>query len=206
MPVQNAEIAAMFDQAAELLEIQGESPFRARAYRRAARVIDGLPQSVGNLLSRGGNLSELPGIGKDLAGKIGDIVTTGHFELLDTLKKQLPGDLGDMAALPGLGPKRVKLLYDRLKVRTLDDLRHVIKSGRLAELKGFGPVSARKLAAALEKPREEKRFRLAVAEAEADALTAFLRGGQRLRPISAQRKMPVSGRPKIGGGRIAVAG
>jgi DNA polymerase (family 10) len=186
MPVQNAEIAAMFDLTAELLEIAGESPFRARAYRRAARVIDGLPRSVGSVISGGGNLAELPGIGKDLAGKIGDIVSTGHFELLDKLKKQLPGDLGDMAALPGLGPKRVKLLYDELKVRSVDDLRRVLMNGRLAGLKGFGPVSAKKLAAALEKPREGKRFRLAAAEAEAEALTGWLRGG--------------------GGGRIAVAG
>jgi DNA polymerase (family 10) len=186
MPVQNAEIAAMFDQAAELLEIQGESPFRVRAYRRAARVIEGQPRSVGSLLSAGRDLSELPGIGKDLAGKIADIVTTGHFGLLDTLKKELPGELGDMAALPGLGPKRIKLLYDKLKVRTLDDLRRVLRTGRLADLKGFGPVSAKKLADALEKPREEKRFKLAVAEAEAEALTGFLRRGGR--------------------GRIAVAG
>jgi DNA polymerase (family 10) len=188
MPVQNAEIAAMFDQAAELLEIQGESQFRARAYRRAARVIEGQPQSVGSLLAAGRDLSELPGIGKDLAGKIADIVATGHFELLDTLKKQLPGDLGDMAALPGLGPKRVKLLYDQLKVRTLDDLRGVLKSGRLAQLKGFGPVSAKKLAAALEKPREQTRFKLAVAEAEAEALTAFLRGYGRIAVAGSLRR------------------
>src|SRR5207245_2556758 len=122
MPVQNAEIAAMFDQAAELLEIQGENQFRVRAYRRAARVVEGLPQSVHSLLSAGCDLSELPGIGRDLAGKIANIVKTGRFALLDTLKKQLPGELGDMAALPGLGPKRAKLLYDKLKVRTLDDL------------------------------------------------------------------------------------
>jgi DNA polymerase (family 10) len=177
MPVQNAEIAAMFDQAAELLEIQGENQFRVRAYRRAARVIEGLPQSVRGLLSAGRDLSDLPGIGKDLAGKIADIVKTGHFPLLDTLKKKLPGDLGDMAALPGLGPKRVKLLYDKLKVRTLDDLRHVLKTGRLRELKGFGPIIARKLSDALEKPRAEKRFKLSVAEAEADALVGFLRDG-----------------------------
>jgi DNA polymerase (family 10) len=188
MPVQNAEIAAMFDQTAELLEIQGESPFRARAYRRAARVIDALPQSVGSLVAGGSNLSELPGIGKDLAGKIGDIVTTGHFELLDTLKKELPGDLGDMAALPGLGPKRVKLLYDKLKVRTVDDLRRVLRNGRLPELKGFGPVSAKKLLAALEKPREQKRFKLAVAEAEAEALTAYLRGSGRIAVAGSLRR------------------
>ena len=125
MPVQNAEIAAMFDQAAELLEIKGENQFRVRAYRRAARVVEGLPQSVKSLLAAGRDLSELPGIGKDLAGKIAEIVKTGHFPLLDSLKKKLPGELGEIATLPGLGPKRVKLLHDKLKISTLNDLRRV---------------------------------------------------------------------------------
>lgn len=175
MPVQNAEIAAMFDQAAELLEIGGENQFRVRAYRRAAREIEGLPKAVASLLKSGGDLSELPGIGKDLAGKIADIVKTGHFGLLDTLKKKLPGELGEMAALPGLGPKRIKLLYDKLKVRTLNDLRQAIKTGRLRELRGFGPVIEKKLLGALEKPQPAKRFKLSVAEAEAEALVGFLR-------------------------------
>jgi DNA polymerase (family X) len=163
MPVQNAEIAAMFDQAAELLEIGGESQFRVRAYRRAARVVEGLPKAVGGLLKSGQDLSELPGIGKDLAGKIADIVKTGHFGLLDTLKRKLPGELGDMAALPGLGPKRIKLLYDKLKVRTLSDLRHAIKTGRLRELRGFGPGIEDKLIGALKKPQPATRFKIAVA-------------------------------------------
>jgi len=106
MPVQNAEIAAMFDQTADLLDIKGENQFRVRAYHRAARTIEGLPQSVRSMLSAGADLTELPGIGNDLAGKIADIVKTGHFGLLDQLKKKLPGELGEMAALPGLGPKR----------------------------------------------------------------------------------------------------
>ena len=180
MPVQNAEIAAMFDQTADLLEFKGENQFRVRAYHRAARTIEGLPQSVRSLLSAQKDLTELPGIGKDLAGKIADIVKTGHFNLLDLLKKKLPGELGDMAALPGLGPKRVRLLYDKLKVRTLDDLRRAIKRGRLHELHGFGPVMEKKLAGALEKPVVVKRFKLAVAEAEAEALVAFLRDGGRV--------------------------
>jgi DNA polymerase (family 10) len=175
MPVQNAEIAAMLDQTADLLEIKGENQFRVRAYRRAARTIEGLPQSVRAMLARDEDLSELPGIGKDLAGKIADIVASGHFTLLDRLKRKLPGELGDMAALPGLGPKRIKLLYDKAHVRTLDDLRKAIRTGKLHGLHGFGPVIEKKLAAALEKPAAEKRFRLSVAEAEAAALVAFLR-------------------------------
>lgn len=180
MPVQNAEVAAMFDQAAELLEIEGENQFRVRAYRRAARTVEGLPQSIKSLLATGRDLSELPGIGKDLAGKIAEIVETGHFPLLDTLKKKLPGELGEMAALPGLGPKRLKLLHDRLKVNTFDDLRRIIKTGRLHRIKGFGPTIEQKLSAALEKPVTEKRFRISVAEAEAEALVSFLRGSGRV--------------------------
>jgi len=180
VPVQNAEIAAMFDQAAELLEIKGENQFRVRAYRRAARVVEGLPQSVKSLLAAGRDLSELPGIGKDLAGKIAEIVDSGHFPLLDSLKKKLPGELGEIAALPGLGPKRVKLLHDKLKVSTLNDLRSVVKAGRLHRIRGFGPVIEKKLSAALEKPAAKKRFKLSVAEAEAEALVAFLRDGGRV--------------------------
>jgi DNA polymerase (family X) len=69
----------MFDQVAELLEIEGQNQFRVRAYRRAARVIEGLPQSVKSMLKAGQDLSDLPGIGKDLAGKIAEIVETEHF-------------------------------------------------------------------------------------------------------------------------------
>src|SRR3974390_2002779 len=174
MPVQNAEIAAMFDQAADLLEIEGENQFRVRAYPRAARTIEGLPQNVRSLIAAHEDLSELPGIGKDLAGKIENIVSSGHFDLLDKLKKELPGDLGEMASLPGLGPKRIKMLYDKVKVRTLDELRKAIQKGKLHGLHGFGPVIEQKLAAALEKPAPEKRIRLATAEAEAEALVNIL--------------------------------
>jgi DNA polymerase (family 10) len=179
MPVQNAEIAEMFDQTAELLEIKGDNPFRSRAYRNAARVIERLPRNIGSLLKAGEDLSELPGIGKDLAGKIAAIIATRHFEVLDKLKRELPGDLGEIAALPGLGPKRVKLLYDKLRIRSLEDLRRAVKSGRLRELRGFGVKSEQKLSAALGKPRTERRFKLSEAEAEADALLSHLRPSAR---------------------------
>jgi len=188
MPVQNAEIAAMFDQTADLLEIKGDNPFRVRAYRRAARTVEGLPQSVRGMLAAEVDLSELPGIGKDLAGKIAAICASGHFDLLDELKKKLPGELGEMAALPGLGPKRIKLLYSKLHVRTLEDLRKAVEAGRLQRRKGFGPAIEKKLAAALKKPIVAKRHRLAVAEAEAEALVAYLRDGGRVTVAGSYRR------------------
>jgi DNA polymerase (family 10) len=175
MPVQNAEIADMFKQTADLLEIKGDNPFRVRAYRRAARTVEGLPQSVRGMLAAEVDLSQLPGIGNDLAGKIAAICQSGHFDLLEQLKKKLPGELGEMAALPGLGPKRIKLLYSRLHVRTLDDLRKAVKAGRLHKRKGFGPAIEKKLAAALQKPVSTKRYKISAAEQEAEALVAYLR-------------------------------
>jgi DNA polymerase (family 10) len=188
MPVQNAEIAAMFNQTADLLEIKGENQFRVRAYRRAARTVEGLPQSVRSMLAAQADLSELPGIGKDLAGKIADIVKAGHFDLLDQLKKKLPGELGEMAALPGLGPKRIKLLYCNLHVRTLADLRKAVKAGRLHKRRGFGPGIEKKLASALAKPISTKRYKLSIAEAEAESLVAYLRDGGRVTVAGSYRR------------------
>ena len=188
MPVQNAEIAAMFEQTADLLEIKGENPFRVRAYRRAARTVENLPQNVRGMLAAGADLSDLPGIGEDLAGKIATIVKSGHFDVLDTLKKKVPGELGDMTALPGLGPKRVKLIYDKLHVHTLNDLRKAVKTGKLKTLRGFGPAMEKKLAAALEKPVTEKRYKISVAEEEAEALVAYLRNGGRVTVAGSYRR------------------
>lgn len=175
MPIQNAEIAAMFDEAADLLEIKGDNPFRSRAYRRAARTLEQLPQSVGTLLKQGKNLDELPGIGEDLAGKIATILARGKFDLLQKLKRELPGELPKLAALPGLGPKRVKRLHDELGIATVQDLRHAIKSGQVQSLPGFGAKFEEKLAAALARPAAPMRFKISAAEAEAEALAAFLK-------------------------------
>jgi DNA polymerase (family 10) len=187
MPVQNAEIAAMFDEAADLLDIKGDNPFRSRAYHRAARVLAQWPENVGTLLKQGKNLDDLPGIGEDLAGKIADIVATGKFSLLESLKHELPGELPKIAALPGLGPKRVKQLHDALGIKTIEDLRRAVAAGRLKDLRGFGAQIEAKISAALAKPRAPARFKIPFAEAEAQAVVAFLKKG-------------------IGHGRIEIAG
>ncbi len=178
MPIQNGEIASMFNQAAELLEIKGDNPFRIRAYRRAARTIETLPTSAAAMLTAGEDLSELPGVGKDLAGKIADIIKRGKFDLLQKLRREMPSGLAELLAIPGMGPKRVKLLFDRLGVRSLDDLRRAAKKGRLQELRGFGAKLEQSILAALGKHETAKRFKLPFAEAEARALIDWLERGK----------------------------
>lgn len=174
MPVQNAEIAAMFEQAAELLEIKGDSQGEVRAYRHAARAVEALPMSLAALLAEGGDLSRLPGVDEDLAGKIAAIVKTTRFDRLEALRRQLPGEFGAIAAVPGLGPKRVKLLHEHLRVRTLEDLRRAAQCGRLRDIRGLGLAVEKKVLAALSKPHDERRFKLPVAEEEVETLIAAL--------------------------------
>lgn len=176
----------MFDQAAELLEIKGANPFRIRAYRRAARTIENLPTSVAAMLAAEQDLSDLPGVGEDLADKIGAIVKAGKFDLLEKLKQELPGKLVEILTIPGIGPKRVKLLFEKLGVRSPEDLRRAAKKGRLQELRGFGAKLEQSIIAALDRPAPEKRrFKLSSAEAEARSLIEWLERGKTLDRIVA---------------------
>jgi DNA polymerase (family 10) len=138
MAVHNSEIADMFDQLAELLEIREENPFRIRAYRNAARVIRGHSRSMAELVESGADLDRLPGVGKDLAGKIATIVRTGRLPLLERLRARVPAPLLEMTRIEGLGPKRAKALYRALRIRSLEDLQRAARSGRIRELAGFG--------------------------------------------------------------------
>lgn len=177
MPVHNAEIAAIFEQTAELLEIKGEDQAGIRAYRRAARTIEALPLDVASLLERGVDPAAIPGIGKDFAPKIAAIVKTSQFDLLEALKRQLPGELGALAAIPGLGPKRVRLLYENLRVRTIDDLRRAAQEGRLRDIRGLGLAVEKRVIAVLCRPQQERRFGLARVQEEVDALVGALASG-----------------------------
>ena len=138
MTVHNSEIADLFEQLADLLEIREDNPFRIRAYRNAARVIRGHARSMSELVDAGADLAELPGIGADLAGKIATIVHTGKLPLLDQLRAKVPRPLVEMTRIEGLGPKRAKALYRALRIRSLEDLQRAARSGRIREIKGFG--------------------------------------------------------------------
>lgn len=138
MPVTNIEISAMLTKLADLLEIEGDNPFRVRAYRNAARLVETLPHSVADMVSSGRDLSELPGIGEALANKMKEMVETGHLGALDKEARHIPAALSDLLEVPGLGPKRVHLIYEQFHVSTMQDLEKIAKSGRLRTLHGFG--------------------------------------------------------------------
>ena len=135
----NAEIAAVFEQIADLLEFQGANPFRVRAYRTAARTIAELTEPIAQLVkSEGKDLTELSGIGTDLAEKIATLVNTGTLPLLEELKGQVPESVLTLLRVPGLGPKRAAALYKKLQISTLEDLRQACLEHRVRELEGFG--------------------------------------------------------------------
>jgi len=138
MALQNADIARIFDRIADLLEIEDANPFRVRAYRNAAQITRGESHSMADLLAEGNDLTKLPSIGKDLAEKIQTLVKTGKLPFLKQLERRTPGFLSDLMKLPGLGPKRVKILYKELHIRSVAGLRRAAASGRVEALPGFG--------------------------------------------------------------------
>lgn len=176
MPVHNNDIAAAFEEIADLLDIEGANAFRVRAYRNAARVLRGLSTEVSEMLKAGRDLSELPGIGKDLAGKIGEVVKTGSCDILKKLHKELPPALGDLMKIPGLGPKRVSALYYKLGIRSLAQLTRAAQSGRIAKLPGFGAKIEETIRASIGvETKKSQRFKLAVAAQVAEGLTNYLK-------------------------------
>lgn len=133
--MKNQEIARIFNEIADLLEIKGENPFRIRAYRRAAQNIEGLPKSVEDIPKE--ELLKVPGIGQDLAGKIEEYLKTGKIQAHEELKHEIPEGLLTLLSVPGLGPKTSKLLYEKLKIKGLDDLQRLASEHKLAGLPGI---------------------------------------------------------------------
>ena len=175
MTVHNADIAAIFEQIADLLEIQNENPFRIRAYRNAARQVEGLGVALADMVAHDEDLTELPGIGADLAAKIKEIVATGKCQALEKLRKQLPPSITELLKIPGLGPKRVRTLYDQLQVKSVEQLAKAAQTGKIRELEGFGPKTEQTILEALgAHVTEQQRFKLAIAAQYAEPLRDYL--------------------------------
>jgi DNA polymerase (family 10) len=176
--MQNPDIARLFSEIADLLEIQGANPFRVRAYRNAARTIADSAEPLAGVVTAGGDLTELPGIGEDLADKIATIVKTGGLPLHRQLVKELSPGVLDLLRIPGLGPKRVKLLRSKLKVKSAADLAKVLEAGKVAKLPGFGAKMVEKVRAGLGRAETgDRRLVLHDVEPHARALLAWLKDG-----------------------------
>ena len=165
--MENRDIARLFERVADLLEIQGANPFRIRAYRTASITISEMSTALASLVDAGDGkaLQGLPGIGRDLAEKIITIVRTGELPLIAELSRDTPESLITLMHVPGLGPKRAKLIHQALGVETIDQLEAAARAGRLAKVRGLGPSSEQAILRGIEQSRA-KQVRLRLVEAE----------------------------------------
>jgi DNA polymerase (family 10) len=147
----NRDVAALFDEIADLLEFQNANPFRVRAYRNAARRINDLSESLATIAADPEReLTDLDGIGKDLAQKIGEVLETGSIAMLEELRSEIPGGVLAMVRIPGLGPKKAAALYKELGITSLDGLRAACEADQVQALKGFGKKTQDKILAGID--------------------------------------------------------
>ncbi|HWC75713.1 MAG TPA: DNA polymerase/3'-5' exonuclease PolX [Gemmatimonadales bacterium] len=181
--MQNADIARLLGEVADLLEISAGNPFKVRAYRNAARTVADHPDPVEELVKSGDfDLTDLPGIGSGIAKEITALIETGTLPTRQELVAQIPPGLLDLLHIPGLGPKRVKLFHDQLKVNSVADLKQALEQGKIAKLGGFGPKLLEKIregvgAAGAAEAAGPKRIVLHEAEQYARAIVEYLKAG-----------------------------
>ena len=182
--MKNKELADIFDKWADILEFMGDNPYHVRAYRNAARLIRDLSEDI-ELLAREGKLSKLPGIGQRLQAKILEFLRTGKIEEFERLKQQVPDTIFTLLDIPGVGPKTVKLLYEKLGIRSIEDLKRAIEKGELLKLPGFGPRKVEKIRKGIELyEKSGGRILLGVAVFIADRIVSQLREHSAVERIS----------------------
>jgi DNA polymerase (family 10) len=174
--LENPEIARILEEVADILEIQNANPFRIRAYRNATRTVETLTVPLRKWVLENRALTDLPGIGKEMANHIREMVETGTLGFRDELLAEVPRSLIELMRLPGLGPKKAKKVHDELKISSVEELEAAAKEGRIANLPGFGAKSQEKILAGIAEYRQHgSRFLLTDAERFVEPLLAYLR-------------------------------
>ena len=151
----NAEVAAVFDEIADILELKGDNPFKIKAYRNAARVIESLTQDVSELARRG-ELMKIPGIGAAISKKIDEILRTGKLRLHEELKKSIPEGLLELLKIPGLGVKTVSKIHERFGISSVEELERLAREHRLRKLPGLGPKAEERILKGIEQYKRQK--------------------------------------------------
>jgi len=178
MAPQNREIAYIFGEMADLLEIQGANRFRVRAYRNAERIISGHSEQFADMIARGEKLSRFPGIGKNIASKITEIVQSGTLSQYEKLKKRVPPSLIDLTRVAELGPKRISTLWKELGITSMAQLRQAARRQQIRNISGFGKKTEEKIlreVRRLEDREDTRRYRLADAEVLVQPLLNYLK-------------------------------
>lgn len=173
--MKNEEVAWVFHELADLLEFKGEDFFKIRAYKKASKVLAGLDEPLEEIRQRGG-LAKIPGIGKNIAAKIDELLSTGRLKKMEELLKEIPPGLLEIMSLPGIGPKRAGLLLSSLGITSLDELSRAARQGRVRGLPGLGGKVEKDIIRFIEM-REDRgeRILLAMARDLAGEFTSFLR-------------------------------
>ena len=183
-PVKNIDIANIFDRLADLLELEGENPFRVRAYRNAAATVENLPQNLEEMVKKGDDLTSLPAIGNDLAQKINDIVNHKEIDLLKRLEEKNPIDFEELNRIQGLGPRRIKKLYEILNVQNIDDLYHAAEEQKIRNLPGFSKKIEEHILEEIKKIKEKyNRMKISTAEQNALPIVEYLRENRSIQDI-----------------------
>jgi len=185
--MKNAVLSELFDQMADIMEILGEDRFRINSYRKVARVIGEMPTDVEVLLASG-ELANVPGVGRSSLAKIEEFVKTGEIKAHQELLGKIPSELPTLLTIPGMGPKGVKAVYEKLKVTSIAELKRAIEDGSLAQLPGFGEKKAAGIAKGIAFLEQSTgRIRLDQALEAAETVRGFLRD------ISALAKIQTAG-------------
>jgi len=169
----NGEVAAMLWELAQAMTLRRDA-FRARAYQRAARAIEDLPQAIETLTAQG-RLTSIPAVGAGIAAKIDEFLRTGRVAALEEARQQMPTAVPDLMTVPGLGPRRALQLAQELKLASLDDLQAALQTGKVRKLKGFGVRSEKAIVAALAtRDAAARRVPFADAQAVGQRIVAYL--------------------------------
>jgi DNA polymerase (family 10) len=175
MPINNSDIAEIFDEIADYLQIAGDNPFKIRAYRNASRTVRGLAAELRDMVAHKEHLTGLPGIGKELAAKILEILETGTTRALIKLRARIPKDVRQMLKLPKLGPKRVGILFNDLNIQDLEQLKKAALAGRIQSWPGFGKKTEMHILQAVkDNAQKKRRFKRDEVKQTADALKVYL--------------------------------